>query len=181
MPADGQFAAGVLGFSSGWLAVAFGWLRLSRCPPEVTRRLLLAGLVGMLAVVALCYWAPFDFGVSAQALERRVTVLYTRAPFHRYYWLPPLVALGEILTLTLLSLTICLLISLASSARGRAASPRTAVLLTTAVFAIVEWGQLYLPGRRADPTDVLIAGVGALVGAAAGRALAGPTPPQGIT
>ena len=180
MPADGQFAAGVLGFSSGWLAVGFGWQRMSRCSPEATRRLLLAGLAGLLAVVALCYWAPFDFRVSGQALERRVTVLYTRAPFHRYYWLPPLVALGEILTLTLLSMTTSLLISLASSARGRAPSPRTAILVTTAVFAIVEWGQLYLPSRRADPTDLLIASVGALVGAAVGRALASASPPQGI-
>ena len=180
LPADGQFAAGVLGFSSGWLAVGVGWKRMSRCPPGFPFRLLLAGLAGLLAVVGLCYWAPFDFGVSAQAFERRVTVLYTRAPFHRYYWLPPLVALGEILTLTLLSMTTSLLLSLASNARGRAASPRTTVLVTAAVFAIVEWGQLYLPARRADPTDVLIATVGALVGAAVSRALASPSPPQGI-
>jgi VanZ family protein len=179
IPADGQFAAGVLGFSSGWLAVGFGWPRTSRCPPRAAFLLLLACLAGLLAVVALCYWAPFDFGVSRQALERRVTVLYTRAPFHRYYWLPPLVALGEIVTLTLLSMTGSLLMFLASSARGRAPAPRTTVLVTAAVFAIVEWGQLYLPGRRADPTDVLIAGLGALLGAAVGRALASPSPPQG--
>ena len=145
-----------VGLFGGWLAVAFGWRRMSRCPPRAALRLVLAGLAGLLAVIALCYWTPFDFGVSAQALEHRMTVLYTRAPFHRYYWLPPLVALGEILTLALLSMTTSLLIFLASSARGRAASPRTTVLVTDGrlrdrrMGAVVPAGATCRSDRRAD-------------------------------
>lgn len=180
MPTDGHLAAGVLGFSSGWLIVGITGKRVSRWSTTTARGVLLTGLAGLLAVAGLCYWAPFDFGVSGQALGRRIAVLYTRAPFHRYYWLPPLLALGEILTLALLSLATSLLVSLALSARGRVASMRATILVTTAVFAIIEWGQLYLPARRADPTDVLIATVGALIGAAVGRALGSSDTPEGI-
>ena len=117
------------------------------------RMLLLAGVTGLLAVIALHYWAPFDFGVSGQALERRINVLYMRAPFHRYYWLPPLVALGEVLTLALLSLATSVVVSYVLRRLGRAPSTLATVAVTTLIFAIVEWGQLYLPARRADPTD----------------------------
>lgn len=167
MPADGHLAAGLLGFSGGWLMFSLGWRRAQDWSPALKRGALLASLAGLLAVIALQYWAPFDFGVSAPALEQRIRVLYTRAPFHRYYWLPPLVALGEVATLALLSAATSVLVSVAR----RVPSTRSAVIITAILFLIVEWGQLYLPGRRADPTDVLIALGGAVVGTLVARAL----------
>jgi VanZ family protein len=172
LPADGHLAAELLGFSSGWLMLGLGWRRAHTWPPALKRVVLLAGLTGLLAAIALQYWAPFDFGVSARALDQRVSVLYTRAPFHRYYWLPPLVALGELMTLALLALGTSLLIALAGRVGDRIPSRRTTVLATTIVFTVVEWGQLYLPGRRADPTDVAIAALGAAIGAVVAEAFA---------
>jgi VanZ family protein len=135
-------------------------------------------LAGWLGLVVLQYWAPFDFGVSAHALGQRIAVLYTRAPFHRYYWLPPLMALSEVLTLLLLALGTSVLISLVRPSRRPQLPARTPVLLTTLIFALVEWGQLYLPSRRADPTDVVIAAAGAFMGTVIARALAGPPEPM---
>lgn len=171
VPADGHLAAGVLGFSIGWLLLGIAWPRAARWSPRAMRAVMLTALASLLAVIVLLYWAPFDFGVSALALEQRLRVLYTRAPFHRYYWLPPLIALGEVATLTLLATATAVLASLAQGLRRHVPSVRFAVIGTALLFAVVEVGQLYLPARRADPTDVLIALGGALIGALIARAL----------
>lgn len=172
MPADGHLAAGLLGFSCGWLLLAIAWPRAARWSPRAVRLVMLAALTAVLAVVVLFYWAPFDFGVSARSLEQRIRVLYTRAPFHRYYWLPPLVSLGEMVALLLLSGLVAGTLRLLPL--GRRLRGSTCIALTTVAFAAVECGQLYLPARRADPTDVLIALGGALIGATLGRVLREP-------
>ena len=168
MPADGHLASGLLGFSSGWLMARYWSQRAVRGSPGLPSAMCWTVLVALLALIGLFYLAPFDFGVSAQALEQRVRALYTRVPFHRYYWLPPLVALGEVATLALLSTATSVLVSLAR----RRPSTRPTVIITTVLFALVEWAQLYLPARRADPTDVLIALGGAVIGTVVARALA---------
>lgn len=180
---DGHLAAGLLGYSCGWLLASLARPRLSNWPLRPTRWWPVMALAGWLALVVLQYWAPFDFGVSAHALGQRIAVLYTRAPFHRYYWLPPLVALSEVMTLLLLALGTSLLLSLARPSRHHLLSARSAVLLTLLIFTLIEWGQLYLRSRRADPTDVLIAAAGAFMGAVVARALVGPPEPraEGIT
>ena len=177
VPTDGHLAAGMVGYSCGWLLAGLGYARLDKLQPGQRRWATVVALTGWLALVVLRYWAPFDFGVSAQAFDQRIAVLYTWAPFHRYYWLPPLVALGEVMTLLLLALGTGVLLSLIGASRRHLPSARETVLVTALIFVLVEWGQLYLPLRRADPTDVLVAVTGALLGTVVARALAGSPPP----
>jgi len=178
VPTDGHLAAGLLGYSCGWLLAGVGRGRLAKLQPGQTRWMTVVALTGWLALVVLQYWAPFDFGVSAHALDQRIAILYTRAPFHRYYWLPPLVALGEVMTLLLLALGTSVLFSFVRLSQRQMLSARATVLLTTLIFTLVEWGQLDLPARRADPTDVVIAAAGAFTGIVVARALAGSLPPM---
>ena len=177
VPTDGHLAAALLGYSCGWLVASLARTRMSRWTLGQTLWWPLVALAGWVALVVLQYWAPFDFGVGAQALGQRVAVLYTRAPFHRYYWLPPLVALSEVLTLLLLALGTSFLVSFVRPRTRPLLPARLAVLLTALFFTLVEWGQLYLRWRRADPTDVLIAAAGAFMGTVVARALVGPPAP----
>lgn len=130
-------------------------------------------------LLALHAWAPFDFGVPAASLDLRVRILYERVPLYRYYWAPPLVALNMALTVFLLAVPIGALLRLISWPGAKRLPPVACVLLATTLFALLEWGQLYLPARRADPTDVIIAAVGAFIGVLlAEGAEASPQPPQ---
>jgi VanZ family protein len=162
----------VVGALAGvWIA----WHAARRIPVDRHRqwgRVLGAVLAAWCLVLVLHAWAPFDFGVPAAALDLRVKVLYERAPLHRYYWAPPLTALNMALTVFLLALPVGALLSLISwRSRGRLRTGVCAAIATT-FFGLLEWGQLYLPAHRADPTDVVIAGVGSLIGAALVRAVA---------
>ena len=135
-------------------------------------------LVAWCAVLVLMTWAPFDFGVRPEVLEARTRLLYERAPLHRYYWAPPLVALEMVLTLLLLALPVGALLSLTFERRGTT-SLALVVATSATLFMLFEWGQLHLPGRRADATDVLITAAGAFIGALLARHLAtSPPPPQ---
>jgi VanZ family protein len=175
LPTDGHLAASLIGFAAGWLATGPPGAALRRrvAAPAGWRRPFV--VTALLSLLVLHYWAPFNFGVRASALELRIRILYERAPFHRYYWTPPLLALGEAVTLLMLGgLLSCVL---RSGRRGMTTAQATAV--TALVFIAIEWGQLYLPARRADPTDVMIALVGAFMGAWVARALAvSPQPPR---
>lgn len=181
MPSDGHLAAGLVGYSIGWLFAVTGASRVATWTSGTRPTVLVSALAALLALVALLYWAPFNFGIAERGLDQRIRVLYLRAPFHRYYWLPPLVALGEVTTLAMLSMGTSLLVALAFRGSQRVLAARTPVLVTTLVFTIVEWGQLYLPSRRADPTDVLIAALGALVGVTIARALDGQSLERGVS
>jgi VanZ family protein len=118
---------------------------------------------GWLALVVLVTWAPFDFGVAPEQLYQRIRILYERAPLSRYYWAPPLLALDLAAAMLLLALTAGVLLDVATGARRHAAKASIVIGVTIA-FAVIEWGQLYLPARRADPTDVGLALIGALTG-----------------
>jgi VanZ family protein len=137
----------------------------------LSRRVAWCSLALWSVLLVIVTWAPFDFGVPVEVLDQRVRVLYERAPLARYYWAPPLVALDMALTMVSLAVPVgALLTVLAGGARRR----RTTLVVGagTVLFALLEWGQLYLPARRADPTDVGLAAVGVLIGAGLARFLA---------
>ena len=166
-----EAAARCVGVAAGaWLAWRGGSTPLAGLPggPRQTALALSAWSV----VLAMAAWAPFDFGVPAAMVEARIEILYQRVPLHRHYWAPPLAALHAVLTVFLLALPLAAVLRAGSWRRGRGLPAASAVAVTTAVFALLEWGQLYLPARRADVTDVIIAAVGAVMGAWLGGALA---------
>lgn len=173
IPTDGHLAASLVGFAAGWIVMSPLGTRIRQ---EVTAYAAWwrgAALVALTALLALHYWAPFNFGVRPSALGFRIRILYERAPFHRYYWTPPLIALGEVVTLLMLGALFSALLRVVP-AGPRRLSPPSCVAITATVFAFVEWGQLHLPARRADPTDVMIAVLGAIAGAALATSTAAP-------
>lgn len=173
-PKPGARLVGVLG------GAGLVWFGCRRIPVDRLRRpgrwpvFLLA--VWCLVLV-LHAWAPFNFGVPAELLDLRVRILYERAPLHRYYWAPPLTALNMALTVFLFAVPVGALLRLISWRGAGRLTPGVCVLISTTLFGLLEWGQLYLPAHRADPTDVLIAAVGALIGVAVARAVATSPPP----
>jgi VanZ family protein len=162
--------ARLLGLSLGAAAALWLWRHgLSRR----AARLFLAGWLVLVALVAL---APFDFGVSPTQLDQRIRILYERAPLARYYWAPPLLALDMAATMLLLAVTGAILLVAATAVRTPA-TKALAALCVVLIFAALEWGQLHLPARRADPTDVGLALLGAFIGVLLSAWLAASPPP----
>jgi VanZ family protein len=126
-----------------------------------------------LGVLALAAWAPFDFGVDAAILQARVEAFSQQVPLYRYYWAPPLLALRMVATLVLCG-------ALAGGlARLAGARLWPVVILGLLFFAALEWAQLHLPLRRADPTDVLLSTTGVIIGwLLTGGIAASPRPPR---
>lgn len=173
IPTDGHLAASLIGFVAGWIVMSPLGARIRHHLAANAAWWRTAALAALTALLALQYWAPFNFGVRPQALEFRIRILYERVPFHRYYWTPPLIALGEVVTLLMLGALFSALLRVVP-AGGRRLSTPSSVVITATVFAIVEWGQLHLPARRADPTDIMIAVLGAIAGAALATSTAAP-------
>jgi VanZ family protein len=176
LPTDGHLAAALAGLALGWVVASPAGARLRAWSRVRASGAALTGLAMTTALLVVHYWAPFNFGVRPRALDARIRILYERAPFHRYYWTPPLIAVGEALTLALLGGLFSLLLAFWRPA-GRRLPAGLRVAITAATFVAIEWGQLYLPGRRADPTDVMIAALGASIGALAARGLEESAPP----
>jgi VanZ family protein len=129
-------------------------------------------LVAWCVLIVAAAWAPFDFGISTTLAEERMRIVYQRAPFARHYWAPPLVALNIVMTVMLLGAGLGVLLDRVM--RWRMA---LSVTLSTMLFAVLEWGQIYLPGRRADPSDVVIAAIGAFIGVQLARAVSASRSP----
>jgi len=150
---------GAIGILVGaWLASALTTEGSAPERPRVDRRwpVMLAGLVWTLGV-AMSEWRPFDFS-SDPDLVARHWAAFGAMPFVSYWasseWnalvnlvqkLPPIVALGFLIGLGLR------LDQIRSSARIAGA-----ILVTTFVLTAVEIGQVYLPGRVPDVTDVIV-------------------------
>ena len=143
------------------------WRRQPMTSAE-SRLLLLAWCV----LVVAAAWAPFDFGISPTLAEERIRIVYQRAPFARHYWAPPLVALNIVMTVMLLGAGLGVLLDRVM--RWRMV---LSVTLATLLFAVLEWGQIHLPGRRADPSDVVIAAIGAFIGVQLARAVSASRSP----
>ena len=141
----------------------------------LSRRVAWCSLAAWSVLLVIVTWAPFDFGVPVDVVDQRIRVLYERAPLARYYWAPPLVALDMALTMVSLAVPIGALLAVLAGGAGRRGTTRV-VAAGTVLFALLEWGQLYLPARRADPTDIGLAAAGVLIGAGLARFLAASPP-----
>ena len=132
-----------------------------------------AGLVGALVVYAAYNWAPFN-PVFSPALIRDRLAAFWQPPFYAYYLHSELKAVGDTLIKIAISAPLGLFWTL--WAAGRAAAfhrTRAAIgLVTVSLFAVVvEVGQVLLPSRYPDNTDVIMAIAGFVVGSAVARGL----------
>ena len=123
-------------------------------------------------VLVIRHWAPFDFVLTRQMFEARVPQLY-EVPFHHHYWSDYLHALDEAVETILLGVPVGLLLQILWPApRGR--MPRLAqrslfIACAGLLLAGIELGQVFVPSRVPDNTDILLGLAGTAIGIAAVR------------
>jgi VanZ family protein len=128
---------------------------------------LLSAALVLSAVFYVVYnLSPFDFIVSRRFVADRIDML-THVPFRAYYINPEFKALADAVT----KISIALPLGLFFQLRFRPDATAFARLLTVAwlmttglFFAAVEVGQLLLPSRFPDNTDILLAVCGVWLG-----------------
>jgi glycopeptide antibiotics resistance protein len=127
----------------------------------------LAALCGWMAVLMVRHWSPFDFVISRPMFESRVGLLF-QLPFRSYYWSDYVAALGEAFTKILLGVPVGAFLQVSwrlPRARALQWLQRGFFAVTaTAIFLVIELGQVLLPSRVPDGTDVLLAVAGAGLG-----------------
>jgi len=125
-----------------------------------------AGLVLASALYVLYNWTPFDFTLSRELVASRLDALWA-VPFAGYYQNPEFKALADLGVKLSMSLPLGVLVQLAVRP-DRHEHRRFLMLLVVGgavmFFGGVEAGQVLLPSRYPDLTDVLIAVVGLWVG-----------------
>jgi VanZ family protein len=144
----------------------------------------LAVLVVWLGVILARHWSPFNFVVTGEMFRERTPALF-EVPFRSYYWANPFDALGEALTKILLGVPVGLLLTLflprPHSMTGRVIAFAGILLAGAAIFAGVEVGQVFLPSRYPDGTDVLLGTFGTCCGALGTRLVLSGTEVAGST
>lgn len=154
------------------LGVAAGnWIRSGVAPegrsPSRSRVWPVAGALAWTVVIWTYHWFPFDFVVTRAMLAERLPML-TAAPFHSYYFGSEFHAFTEVSRKLVLAVPLGALLKLASpQPRSRPTARVEAVIILTAcgvLFLGIELGQLFLPDRIPDLTDVGIAAAGVSFG-----------------
>jgi VanZ family protein len=128
-------------------------------PAEAARPTLVMGLFGVTALYASYNLSPFDFNVSSAFIGDRIG-RFAAMPFAGYYENAEFKALSDLTVKLAMSAPFGVLAQLLLGGRGRAPSRALATLFLGAAalfFAAVEFGQVLLPSRYPDNTDVLIA------------------------
>jgi glycopeptide antibiotics resistance protein len=129
--------------------------------------------VGILAawclVIAAYHWMPYDFVLDTQAIKRKLGRI-SLVPFAGYAVGSDLNAFNDLL----LKLGLAAPLGVIASYALRRKLPARFVIagwLTAAavLFGTIETGQLFLPTRSPDPTDVMIGVAGTALGFALGR------------
>jgi len=159
---------GIIGAAIGAnLARRLGAAAGKETPRSGVRLWPLAVLAAWLTIVLARNWSPFDFVFTGDMLRQRSVGLF-QVPFKNYYWANPFDALGEAITKVLLGLPVGALLTLTvAPARRRSLSLVQLTAIAAVAFAIfsgVELGQVFLPSRYPDGTDVLLGTVGACLG-----------------
>ncbi len=161
-----DFFVNAIGVAAGvWVAsrVLSNRERPARAPSS---RIPIAGLAVSLGVCILYSWSPFDFQLSGEVIRPRIPMIF-EAPFYGYYQNPETKAVGELLVKLALGVPIGIFLGWwikATSAGYRRSAVAAASVSTAVFFVVVEAGQLLLPTRYPDNTDILLGLAGALAG-----------------
>ena len=135
----------------------------------------LAVLAAWIVVLLVRHWSPFEFRLDGAFVRGRLAMLLAQVPFQGYYWGDPLNALVEATTKVLLGLPVGAALQLTwwpvtnpTLRRVQLAAAATVAML---LFGAIEVGQVLLPERYPDLTDVLLGVIGSLGGVALARLL----------
>jgi glycopeptide antibiotics resistance protein len=130
----------------------------------------LAAWMAWLCAMFAIFWFPFDFDPQHLTWQRIVEA-FTRTPFYTYYYTSEYHAINEVLRKLGFFFPAGFLIGIAF--RHRENNPPGGLVLWTALFAalavVVEAGQLLLPGKVADLTDVFLETCGSVAGLLSAR------------
>jgi glycopeptide antibiotics resistance protein len=147
-------------------------------PAARTRWLVMVGLWCL--VICGYHWLPFDFGVDLPLVQRKLSQI-SLVPFAGHWSGSDLDTFNNTLSKVAVAMPLGLFVALAAHAWRL--STRVLVVGWTAaaavIFSIVEVGQLFVPSRVPDPTDVLLGIAASLAGLALGRWLNRKAPSSG--
>jgi glycopeptide antibiotics resistance protein len=125
-----------------------------------------AAAIIWITILACQQWAPFDFQRDPQYLRERLHRL-TVVPFEHYYYRPLPLAIAEMTRKLIFGMPLGALLALNRRAR-RVSEQRLqafgALVPAVVTIALIEVGQLFVPSRTPDPTDVLLQSCGTFFG-----------------
>ena len=134
---------------------------IGRLAPAFWYRAWVVWVVAMIAV----FWFPYDFVIRADLLERAQEML-TRLPFLTLYQGTEFRAINEIIRKIALFAPGGMLWGMAIAQAHGISKPqaRAGLLLMVMLASAIEFGQLLLPGKVADTTDILLFAIGGWLG-----------------
>ena len=164
---------GLLGVAAGvWLGRRALLHRrpVDAVPPSAVSRPALVVLVLWCGVLCAYHWLPYDFTFDAQEIRNKLGRM-SLVPFAGYWSGSYLNTLNNVLAKLALSVPFGIIASFVVSPRAVSPTVVTAgsILAAAAVFAGIEAGQLLLPSRTPDPSDVLMSVLGSAAGLCVGR------------
>jgi VanZ family protein len=115
-------------------------------------------------VICAYHWQPFDFGLDRTLIGDKLSRI-SLVPFAGYFVGPELNAFNTLLSKIAVAMPLGLFAAFASRRAGLARPLLIAgwLAIAAAFFSGVEFGQLFVPSRFPDPTDVMV-GVAASLG-----------------
>lgn len=125
-----------------------------------------AALAVWCVTLVIRHWSPFDFVSDPAFIKGRIPGMFG-VPFHSYYWGFAPYVLIDATTKLLMAVPVGALLQLTWQPRTRVwrwVVGTGIVALSGSVFLALELGQLLLPSRVPDQTDVYIGTLGALIG-----------------
>jgi glycopeptide antibiotics resistance protein len=168
-----QIISGSLGAAAGALAmIQFVSVPSRRRRGSSPAAPALLALVVSTGAYLVYNWGPFDFTASRELIRERLPLL-VQVPFYGYYQNPELKAATDFLTKILLAMPIGISSACVLTPDRMMPYPKAswflASLIAAMFFAIIEVGQVLLPQRYPDMTDVIIAMLGFGLGALLAR------------
>lgn len=162
----------------GWLGVGMGvWIgrtslshrgAADMLPPRAISSSGALALVAWTVLLCAYHWLPYDFALDTELVRRRLARM-SLVPFVGYWSGSELKVFTNLLVKVGLAAPFGLIA--ACVVRGPSSYRTLAgwLIVATLVFSVIEAGQLLLPSRTPDPTDILMSVVGSAAGLWIGR------------
>ena len=134
--------------------------------PSAGTRVWVPAIVALTAwclVLAMYHWQPYDFAIDRTRIREKL-VNISLIPFAGYARSRWLNAMNDMLTKLSLAIPFGAIASLATRRRANRVILLGWIAVAAGVFGILEFGQLFIPTRVPDPTDVLTGVLGTAAG-----------------
>ena len=137
--------------------------RVSATRSRITLNLAWLWLALYCLLLVTVFWLPFNFGVSRQELMSGVHRLRA-VPFYSYYYSTEFVAMSALLRQLLFFVPLGFLLHDCVHRWSKTIRRLFSFVVLLSMAAAVELGQLFIPERIADNTDIVIGLLGGIAG-----------------